>query len=380
MKRIKWLLLVALLVAGTVLAVAGQVAAAPGDGSQYQFVKFAGPVEGRPQGTVFGLWVIGGRTVQVAAGALVAEEAGPATVGAQVQVLARQYQDGRLEAATIRVQPVATPALLRVRGTITQIGPTTFTVNGLAIRWNAQTRFQGQFALGATVAADVALTPGGYVAMYVEGQLTQEHHRIAEFRDVIVSMDGSLWVVGEYELTVTEETVIDGTPEVGSLVDVRALIEPDGSLVAIVIKVVGDGRSEPVPVSFEGAIERFPAQLRGQWLIGGQAVWVTAGTEINGVPQVGLWAAVQGIRYADGLLVADRIAITGEVPEATPAPGQTPGPKQTPGGPNQTPQATPEQQRTCTPQASCTPQATCTPNGPNGPQATPTRTGTPKGR
>lgn len=309
MKRARWLVVLALVLAVALLPFAAQ-AAVPAEGdSNPPVVKFDGVVEGRPEGTNLGTWTIAGQAVEVVEATRLVEVTGAAEVGAVVTVIANRLEDGSLEAILIRVHPPATPFTVRVRGQLTYMGPDHLVVNGLTIRWTAQTRFEGQVMQGAYVMVEAAQTQAGLVAMRVVGEPDKEHRRIVEFGGTIESIVDDLWTVGGVEVTVGEYTVIEGTPQVGDEVVVRALEQADGSLLAVEIKIPGDPDGPPQLTNFTGIIEHFPPRLWGSWMIGGQSVLVTSETVIVGAPRVGLPAAVEGRRVATGALVANRITI-----------------------------------------------------------------------
>jgi hypothetical protein len=115
------------------------------------------------------------------------------------------------------------------------------------------------------------------------------------------------------------------------------------------------------PVFFEGIISAIGAS---SWVVAGQTVAITENTVITGLPpQVGLYAEVVAMP-SNGLLLALSI----EVKAATPAPTSTPTATPEPPTPTPTPTATPEPP-TPTPTPSATPELpTATPD----PTLTPT--------
>ena len=266
-------------------------------------------MEDRPEGTNLGTWTVAGQAVEVVEATRFVEVTGAAEVGAMVTVLANRLEDGSLEAILIRVHPPATPFVVRVRGQLMEMGPDYLVVNGLTIRWTAQTRFEGQVIEGAFVTVEAAQPQAGLVATRVVGEPDREHRRIVELAGTIESIVDDVWTIAGIEVTVGDYTVIEGTPEVGDEVVVRALEQADGSLLAVEIKIPGDPDGPPQLTEFTGIIEHFPARLWGSWMIGGQSVLVTSETAIVGVPQVGLPAAVEGTRVATGALMANRITI-----------------------------------------------------------------------
>ncbi len=110
-------------------------------------------------------------------------------------------------------------------------------------------------------------------------------------------------------------------------------------------------------VEFAGAIESIQTDA---WLVASLVVHINDGTRIDGNPQVGLRAQVQG-RTLDGMLIATTIVVEpGDVPEPAPAPTSEPEATATP-KPEATPSPTPSRTPTPTPTSTRTPTPTGTP-------------------
>jgi hypothetical protein len=190
-----------------------------------------------------------------------------------------------------------------------------------------------------------------------------------EFKGLVESFSDTVWVVAGRTVLINEDTVIEGTPQVGAVARVQALQQADGSLLATRIVI------EERVVEFEGPILEISPQV---WVIAGRRVEVDANTVVVGTPRVGALAEVQAIERADGALLATRIEIQEPEPTPTPTPTTphtptlTPSPTE-PSEPTSTPQATETLEPTPTPQASETPEPTATLS----PTETPTETGEP---
>ncbi len=91
------------------------------------------------------------------------------------------------------------------------------------------------------------------------------------------------------------------TPELSPTPSPTATPAPSSTL----LPVTAPG---PQVITFGGTIERLPAGLLGQWLIGGREVAVTPQTAIAGMPAVGLHAEVEAVAAPD-TLHARRIVI-----------------------------------------------------------------------
>jgi len=306
------LIVIGLMLITLLVPLAGALTAWADENNHGAIVKFQGIVESRPEGTTLGPWVIDGRTVQVVESTIINEAQGTATVGASVVVLAKRLAGGDLEAMLIRVKDPATPSdTVEIKGFILELGDDYLVVNGLTITWTQSTHIEGTLEVGAFVEIEARLTPSGYVAVTIEVK-AHANDRIVEFEGIIERMGDSTWVVSGREIMVNADTEIEGSPEIGARVKVRALVLPDGTFLALKIKVK---TSESVKVRFTGVIESLPPDLLGEWVIGGRTVLVTADTKIMGTPELGAEARVEALIQADGTLLATKIKIENGGPE-----------------------------------------------------------------
>ncbi|MFQ6057388.1 MAG: DUF5666 domain-containing protein [Anaerolineae bacterium] len=199
-----------------------------------------------------------------------------------------------------------------------------------------------------------------------------------EFTGTIDSFSDKVWIVGGVTILINEDTVIEGTPQVGAVAHVRAVRQPDGSLLAL--RIVVEPLEEQV-VEFEGPIQSIGPD---SWVVAGRTVLVDANTVIVGTPRVGAMAEVRAIARADGTLLATRIEVQEptETPQPTATATLTPAPTETPTqtteptqvGPTETPQ--PTATATLTPAPTETPMETGEPASAE-PTATAEGTGTP---
>src|SRR5262249_36150668 len=100
-----------------------------------------------------------------------------------------------------------------------------------------------------------------------------------------------------------------GMVAVGSSVEIKGLMQADGSINAAKIEVENDAEAE-----FKGKIESLPAtnDLVGDWRVSGRTVRVTAMTEIErkyGMVAVGAFVEVEGTMQADGSVLAQEIEV-----------------------------------------------------------------------
>jgi len=145
-----------------------------------------------------------------------------------------------------------------------------------------------------------------------------------EFRGIIEQLGAAEWVVEGRSVRISETTVIEGTPEVGSLAEVKALRLSDGSILAqrIVVKP-----PELQEVEFEGAIESFGDT---SWVVGGHSITIDSETTIEGDPAIGLSAEVKALLLPDGTILARHIRIESPGPQSSPTPAATATPTSEP--------------------------------------------------
>jgi hypothetical protein len=276
-------------------------------------------VDTRPDDKI-GTWEISGQQVEVVESTRFIENKGPADVGATVVVHARRLNSGGLEAISIRVVEPAV-ATVKIRGFVTELGDDYLVVNGLTIQYTTETHIVGHLEVGVFVKIEAQMLPTGYVATTIEVRPVGRP-RVVEFEGTIESMEdanetveGNQWIIAGREVTVTERTVIVGTPEEEKQAEVRALVQPDDTLLALWIKVI----EGPELVEWTGTIERLPRRW-GFWVVGGRAVLVTPRTEIVGVPEVGKTAHVKAMGFRRRPLFAIEIEVLELTPAETPDP------------------------------------------------------------
>ncbi len=117
-------------------------------------------------------------------------------------------------------------------------------------------------------------------------------------------------------VNVTADTRIkvdDSPVAVGSKVDVKGALQPDGSINASKIKVK-DRDDVDDEFEFKGTIESLPStpDLVGDWVVSGRTVRVNAMTEIErdyGMVMVGAFVEVEGALQSDNSVIAKEIEV-----------------------------------------------------------------------
>ncbi len=225
--------------------------------------RLTGSVEALGEDTL----TVAGVTVQIAPNTRIS---GSVEVGSTVHV------EGLIDPASgqwvaVKVSVVAPnaqgqgPAQIVVfKGTVDSVEEGQIVVSGQVILLTDSTRIRGDLAEGVEV--EVKAQPnadGTLTALSVQvrpgasGQGQGGSHRgqpptmppipsgtpqgqayKVEFVGIVESMDGEQWTVNGQILQITDETEIQGQVTVGSLIKVKALVQDDGSLTAIHVKVM----------------------------------------------------------------------------------------------------------------------------------------------
>jgi len=129
-----------------------------------------------------------------------------------------------------------------------------------------------------------------------------------EFEGIIESLDDGTWRVSGVRLTIGSAAIIDGTPAVGMLAEVRGVLQPDESVLAQRIRVRSPGFTPQVDMA--GVVEHIEA---ARWVVGGGDVLIDNNTfidESKARAEVGMWAQIRGLYRHDGSLLALRIRLS----------------------------------------------------------------------
>ena len=170
----------------------------------------------------------------------------------------------------------------------------------------------------------------------------------AELDGIVEAKTGDSLVIGGKRISINSNTQAKDTWDVGEMVRVEVIIQPDGGLLAIKIEGLKERqrrdkpRSENPPraqkapdgpdprktpgatgVHLTGNLEALGAR---QWTIDGQTILPTEETRMEGSPAVGLRVQVDGAQQPDGRIVAVAVKVLGGRPETEPAPDKKDGP------------------------------------------------------
>ncbi len=127
-----------------------------------------------------------------------------------------------------------------------------------------------------------------------------------EFRCLIQEITTRYWIICNRVVLVTENTSIQGQPEIGALAEVKGIRMAGDAVLARSIRVIV--ASAYAEVEFEGAIESI---AETDWTVNGITVTLSPVTVIRGVPELGRGAEVKGVLQPDGSVLAQVITIKG---------------------------------------------------------------------
>lgn len=202
-------------------------------------------------------------------------------------------------------------------------------VSGTTVHVTAETEIEqedGAVAVGASV--EVEGTPeadGSITAEKIEVEEGAEDDEFGEieFEGVVQSLPASTdlvgdWVVSGLTVHVTTDTELEqesGAFAIGALVEVKGLLELDGSVTADEIEIEDESEFDEGSGSLSGVVQHRPKTgTVGAWRVSKQIVRVNEGTKIlrHGHPLVrGADVRVVGIWRANGSIRATRIVVRG---------------------------------------------------------------------
>ena len=204
--------------------------------------------------------------------------------------------------------------LAKLNGIFQRIDPSNgnLILSGTEVALDAATQMAQGLVAGEAIEVEAELRPdGSLVARKVERDSgTQE---IAE-QTILEGLFGGVaeisgqWLVGGTTVTVDHRTHTDGLPYLRQRVKVKALLQPDGSLVAREI----ENQTRP---ELQGGLDEITLlegpfagiDADGNWIVGGLRVAVDSVTGLEGSPSVGRRVAVDAV-LRNGRLVARNVS------------------------------------------------------------------------
>ena len=258
-----------------------------------------------------GNWIVDGRTILVDEDTEVADAL---KVGQVVEVEAVLLPDGSVLAREIEAEDEGSyvKTKTRINGVFEGVDADgNWIISGATVTVDETTDTDGLPVEGQRVKVKAFLQDdGSLLAREIEnksGRGRFEHGgREVKIEGTFrgVDDDGN-WIVNGTKIAVSPLTKLRGTPAVGQEVEVKALIQEDGSLLAQKIKGEGEGgkrsRSE---TKIRGIIEEITDEFV---VIDGLTIALAVLTELEGDLSVGSFAKVKALLQEDGSLVAREV-------------------------------------------------------------------------
>lgn len=200
-------------------------------------------------------------------------------------------------------------------GTVQAISDTSVQIADIAFRTDDQTSWAQNLAVGSAVRVRALelpdLTRYAVDVQSAEGFSASASQVEFNFRDVVVSMSDTRWVIGSRTVLVDANTLIDTSILVGNLVEVEGRLV-NGELLAGKIKLEDSGSVTPMPEVTPLPAGQAVIELTGKLVaidstslqLGGLTFAINLATEIKDSPAVGDIVNVEGTRAADGSLTA----------------------------------------------------------------------------
>jgi hypothetical protein len=178
---------------------------------------------------------------------------GTIVVGDLVKIEAVTGTDGIVTAHEIKLAEESTPSTgdhteMEFEGIVESIGPDSWTVGGQVFAITSDTEIEGTILVGdlvkieALVGTDGTATAHEIKPVKEEGNSSEEGSD-ADFTGIVESIGLDSWTVGGQVFAITADTEIKGTIIIGDTVKVEARTNPDGTLTAHEIKILGSDDS-----------------------------------------------------------------------------------------------------------------------------------------
>ncbi|GBD08505.1 hypothetical protein HRbin22_00745 [Candidatus Thermoflexus japonica] len=265
-------------------------------------VRFTGVVEA----ILSNGYRVSGRTVVVTDLTKVKD---PVAVGDWVEVKGFLQGDGSILAREIRVKKAPKSIQVEFKGTVEEILPNGYRVSGITVVVTTTTRVDGPIAVGTFVEVKGVFQPDGSVlALHIHVERPEREKAEVEFKGTVEELLPNGYRVSGRTVAVTTTTRIDGPITVGTFVEVKGILQPDGTILALRIHVEDEDEAKG-EVEFKGAVEEI---LPDGYRIAGRIVRVDANTRIDGAITAGAFVEVKGFVQGDGSIRAVRIHLEGD--------------------------------------------------------------------
>lgn len=274
-------------------------------------MRVIGPLEAMPEGDL-GTWTVAGIDFIVDEETEISDRGEPIMVESWVEVHAIETEAGLL-ATTIH--PVEEQEDVEIFGAIEAFSDTEWTVSGVIITANVDTKVMGKPVVGLLAHVSVEMQEDGALLARTVKVMWNEQggwRQPRNFKGEIEAMPETgligVWTVDGKQVEVTAQTKVmqkKALAEVGATVHVVGFAEGD-VIKALLVSVMAPAEGSK-PFQLIGTIETLPAEgMVGDWVVSGKTVSVTESTRIAGEKfvKVGARVTVVGTEKTDGALVA----------------------------------------------------------------------------
>jgi hypothetical protein len=113
---------------------------------------------------------------------------------------------------------------------------------------------------GTVLARKIVVGPRTFMVSYVEFE-----GPIEAFTDTVPAD----WIIGGRQVRVDDETVVEGTPRLGTMAEVQALSQPSGIPRARLVRIEEEDAVNLTTIKIKGLIQHLPddPEFLGQWII-----------------------------------------------------------------------------------------------------------------
>jgi hypothetical protein len=207
-------------------------------------------IEGRIDEIASDYWRVNGQRINLRSSTEINESAATAQVGGWATVQAVKKPDGTLYAQQIIVVrgPEQTPVIEEFSGVIEVIESDHWVVAGRRIDIAAETIVEGQPKLGLLAHVQAELKPdGGFVAKTIK--VEPDSQNTVQIEGIIEKLEEDFWIVAGQEIWLDENTEIHGTPTVGAIAKVEAVVRADGKHWALVVEIQVEEKPTEAPTA-----------------------------------------------------------------------------------------------------------------------------------
>ena len=197
---------------------------------------------------------------------------------------------------------------LEFRGVIREIDPRYWMVGDRMVFVTARTIIQGWPEVGVLAEVKGMLLFQDTVLAQSIRIIVPSALEEVEFEGTIESLSEDMWTVGGTVVRIGARTVVDGTPGVGAIAQVRGVLQPDASVLAQQIVIQYPGLSFLAEI--EGLVESISIT---EWVVAGTPVLLDSSTFVDdsrAPAEVGMWALARGYPQPDGSILAVRIRLS----------------------------------------------------------------------